>query len=107
MKPFYVLRWDFNKDTIVPYDIMRYLKDTWDEEKKRGFRVFSSDGEPETFESFKKFILSASQYQFRAKCEYEMICHGWPVEKNEYKLDVYKQIEFNIDAITTHFMQNL
>ena len=28
-----------------------------------------------------------------------MIVHGWPVHKNDYKLDVHEQIEMNIDII--------
>jgi hypothetical protein len=28
-----------------------------------------------------------------------MICHGWPGQKNSYKLDVHEQIMMNIDII--------
>ena len=52
-----------------------------------------------TLDDFKNFVKIKSQYQFWGRCEYEMICHGWPVRKNTYKLDVHEQIMMNLDII--------
>jgi hypothetical protein len=49
---------------------------------------------------FKDFITNSSQYQFWSRCEYEIICHGWPAQKKEHKLDVHEQIMMNIDTVT-------
>jgi hypothetical protein len=54
---------------------------------------------PHTLNEFKIFVESESRYQFWGRCEYEMICHGWPVRKNEHKLDIHEQIMMNIDII--------
>ena len=55
---------------------------------------------PATWEELKEFIKGESQYHFWSRCEYEMIIHGWPVRKNDYKIDVHEQIMMNIDTIT-------
>jgi len=111
--PYYVILWDVNKDNIEFYDIMPYLVSRWKEDKKRRHKIWVDREEskvvddtkmPETFEEFKQFVLSNSFYQFWARCEYEVIVTGWPVHKNEYKLDAYEQIKQNIDVVATHFM---
>lgn len=106
MKPYYVINWDFNKDKMAPYDIMPYLYREYLEDKDK-FVFMKGHKIPETFEEYKEFILSASRYQFWARCEYEVIVTGWPQQKNELKLDIYRQIEMNIDVITNHFMGEL
>lgn len=94
MKQFNVMLWDFNLDTIVPYDVMPYFLDCYKEKKKR-----KSQPTPETFDDFKKLVESESRYRFWARCEYEMICHGWPKRKNDLKIDIHQQVMMNIDLI--------
>lgn len=96
VKPYNVLIWDFNSDSLQPYDIMPYLINCWQKEGK---------GVEKNPESIKQFILNNSMYMFWARCEYEFIVTGWPVKKNEQKIDVYYQIKNNIDVIVEHFMQ--
>lgn len=64
-------------------------------------------GIPETFDEFKSFIESESNYMFWSRCEWEMIIHGWPVRKNNYKIDVHEQIMMNIDVITEILMDEV
>jgi hypothetical protein len=90
MNTFYVLHWDFNHDALEHYDVLPYFRECYKEKKEK----------PKTFEEFKEFIEHKSQYRFWSRCEYEMICHGWPVRKNDYKLDIHEQIMMNIDVIT-------
>lgn len=106
---FNVLIWDFNSDKLEHYDVMPYLRNCYKERVKRFKRVsksknFDPNNEyikvPETLEDFKKFVKSESMYQFWSRCEYEMICHGWPVRKNNYKLDVHEQIMMNLDIVS-------
>lgn len=111
MEKFNVLLWDFNRDELEYYDVLPYLRDRYEERKKRyeeagKDKELSKDKEllkffrvPETLDEFKEFIMSESRYQFWARCEYEMICHGWPVRKNDHKLDVHEQIMMNLDVI--------
>ena len=81
---------------------MDYLIECYEETKK-----FKKLITPKTFEECKKFIESISMYMFWSRCEYECIIHGFPFKKNKYKLDIYQQIEMNIDVITNHFMNQI
>lgn len=111
MTKFNVLTWDFNTDklkhyNIIPYFIERYKErversedetikhniDNYPEHKTR-FDV------PQTIDEFKKFVEDESMYMFWSKCEWEMIIHGWPVQREKYKIDVHEQIMMNIDVI--------
>lgn len=89
MEEFNVLLWDINADKLVHYNVLPYFR--------RELRDSKLD--LTNYEEFKKFIVSRSRYRYWARCEYEMICHGWPVRKNDYKLDVHEQIMMNIDVI--------
>ena len=116
LKKFYVLNWNINTDTIEHYDVLPYFRSVYEErvkdwKKKQKSKRFQKNVEnglvdpanykaPANREELKKFILSESQYMFWARCEYEMICHGWPVQKNNHKLDIYEQIKMNLDIIT-------
>ena len=107
---FYTLTWDMNRGEVENYDIMPYLVSAWKEDKARKRKIWfkSSDDdtkEPTTVEEWKKAILAASRYQFWARCEYEIIISEWPTEKHRVKLDVFDQINANIDVITKLFME--
>ena len=106
----YTLTWDMNRGEVENYDIMPYLVSAWKEDKARKRKIWfkSSDDdtkEPTTVEEWKKAILAASRYQFWARCEYEIIISEWPTEKHRVKLDVFDQINANIDVITKLFME--
>lgn len=100
-RKFYVLTWDFNRDKIEHYDVLPYLRNRLEERieknKKDEDEYFKV---PKSFDEFKKFVEYESLYQFWSRCEYEMIIHGWPVRKNDYKIDVHEQIMMNLDAIS-------
>ena len=107
---FYTLTWDMNRAEVENYDIMPYLVSAWKEDKARKRKIWfkSSDDdtkEPTTVEEWKKAILAASRYQFWARCEYEIIVSEWPTEKHRVKLDVFDQINANIDVIAKLFME--
>lgn len=108
MKQFNVLVWDFNHDRLEYCDVMPYFRNCYKERIKRFKRAsrlkdFDLNNEyikvPKTLEDFKKFVKNESLYQYWARCEYEMICHGWPVKQNAHKLDVHEQIMMNLDIV--------
>lgn len=99
MKPFYVLNWNFNSRKLVKYDIMPYLIDRY-KNKKQSDR-------PETKEEIKQFILDSSKYQWWARCEYEIIISDWPNQQTHKKIDIYYQVEMNIDVILDMFIENI
>ena len=89
----------FNTDKLIHYDIMPYLYLELKEEY--------SDPKNITFEELKTFIDNKSRYKFMARCQYEVIVTGWPVQKSKYKLDVYEQIKMNLDNIAKLMFENL
>lgn len=105
--PFYVLLWDFNKKEIERFDIIEPLIAGLNEDKKKGYRVFCDNKKPETFDDYKKFILSYCRYRFWGKCEYEVVINGFPPFGESKKIDAFYQIEMNIDIITQHFMSQV
>lgn len=110
MNKFNVLTWDFNKDTVEPYDVMPYFRRAYAELVERHEKYGDSDvldKIPVTFEEVRDFIKRESQYQFWARCEYEFIMHGWPVKRNTHKIDVHEQIMMNLDIIAKMFYDEL
>lgn len=111
-KTFNVLRWDFNGDRLVHYDVLPYLRRCLEARKKRSKtkryqkyaekdpKIKRALGMPGTWEELKEVVKVESQYQFWGRSEYEMILTGWPPGKNDYKLDVHEQIMMNIDTVT-------
>ena len=109
---FNVLTWDFNHDNLEHYDVLPYFRNAYAERKKRakGKRVQkivekNPDmkkyyGVPASFEEMKEYVRDESLYMFWSRCEWEMICHGWPARKNDYKIDVHEQIMMNLDTVT-------
>ena len=101
MKSFNVIIYDPNLREFVKYDIIPYLIRTYNKKKERKETL------PETFDEFKNFVKSESQYQFWARCEYEIILIDWPCQQKYEKWDVYKQIMMNLDIVTKVFMENV
>lgn len=89
MKEFNVIVYNINSKEFESYNIIPYLLSCYKKEKNK----------LKTFDEFKEFIKNKSMYRFWSRCEYEMICHGWPVRKNDYKLDIHEQVMMNIDII--------
>lgn len=99
-KRFNVLTWDVNSDSLRIYDVMPYLRECYAKRSsRRSFGIDKYGGRPKTRSEFLDFVDMESMYMFWSRCQWEMICHGWPVRKNDYKLDVYEQIKMNIDII--------
>lgn len=97
-----VLRFDFNSRKIEYFDI---FKNSFEEELKLDIKK----KDIEVFDQFKQYILSWARYHFWSRCEYEIYATGVPDDEFKYaqKLDVYDQIEMNIDRITEYVMNNI
>ena len=72
MKSFNVINYNFNSGKFVGYDIMPYLIRAYEKKKEKKETL------PETFDEFKNFVKSESQYQFWSRCEYEFLVAKWP-----------------------------
>ena len=95
MISFFVINWDFTRDIIEHYDVMPYLYRCFKEEKRKQ-KMKNADV---TLGWLKELIDRKSKYMYWSRCEYECIVHGWPVRKNNHKMDVYEQIKMNLDNI--------
>ena len=110
-KKFNVLTWDFNGDKLEHYDVLPYFRDCYADRKKKAKgkriqKILAENpgmkkyyGVPVTLEEMKDFVMDESRYMFWSRCEWEMIVHGWPVRKNDYKIDVHEQVMMNLDTI--------
>lgn len=91
--------WDFNHDELEQYDVVPMLLRELKSLRKEDFPMDkkSMDGE----------LRGWARYHFWAKCEYEMIVHGWPEQKNDKKVDVYDQLMLNWDTFSEAFWKNV
>lgn len=96
-KSFNVMNWDFNSDSLVQYDVLPYFRECYKELNK--------NKRPVTVDEWKEFVKSKGMYQYWGRCEYEMIVTGWPQQKREIKIDVWQQIEMNIEVIVNILME--
>ena len=109
MKTFNVIVHDFNNNEFVPYNVIPYFVDAYKERIEKHEEQPNSDywKIPKTFEEFKDFIKSESQYQFWARCEYEIILVDWPCQKKEEKIDVHRQIMMNLGIVTQLVIESI
>ena len=94
MLVFNVIVYNFNTKKFEPYNIFTYLEREF---KKSSLKDMSK-------ESLMSWILDKSQYMFWSRCEYEVILSPWPPNENvSRKIDVFEQIEMNIEVIIDMF----
>ena len=97
MKSFYVIVYDINRKTFVPYDVIPYLEKCY----------YKSTNKPKTLEEFKDFVKNQSMHQWWSRCEYEIILESWPNTNVNEKWDVHRQVMMNINIITSILMNNI
>lgn len=97
MTQFNVLYWDFNKESPSPYDVLPYFRREYDSLKRRD--------KPVTKEQWKEFVKRKGMYMYWARAEYEVIVKQWPPTDKSYKLDIWQQIEANMDLIVDILMK--
>lgn len=125
MNKFNVIIYDFNSKKFTTYDVLPYLRNTYEERVvrhkellkkiKRSKKLDESilddkyNKVPVTFNDFKEFVKSESQYQFWSRCEYEIILSDWPPSNPpiEEKWDVFDQIMMNHDIVTKLLMEDV
>lgn len=91
MKSFNVLIWDFNGKNLTTTDVLPYFRDEYKRAKK--------NERPQTINEWKEFIKRWGMYRYWSRCEYEIIVSPWPTHGKSVKIDVWDQINSNIDII--------
>lgn len=94
---YYVLYHEFNNDEIKMWNIFNSSK--FNDGVQDLLKNFI------TFSDFKEKLKSLAIYCFWCKAEYEIICKGWVSKSDrEYKIDVYDQIEPNLDMLARYII---
>lgn len=102
MKTFNVIIWDPNHKKFVPYNVIPYFVQAYEELKQKKYKKV-----PKTFDEFKEWVIDETHYQFWGRCEYEVILVDWPCQQKEEKIDVCWQIMLNIEFITKLIMESI
>jgi len=97
MTQFNVLRWKFNDDHPTPYDVLPYFRAC--------YKSCGKKDRPVTEEQWRKFVKQHGMYMFWSGCEYEIIVSQWPPTDKSSKVDVWQQIEPNLDLIVKLLME--
>lgn len=93
---FYVLLYDTNSNDIIHYNIFRhsYIKRYVEKAIK----------EYKDFDSFKAGLKIEFKHSFWSRAEYELWMCGLRHDAKEYKIDIWYQIEPNIDLIARYII---
>ena len=108
---FYVLYKEYNNGEMVSYDVMPSLYNSILNSNgtisKRSFRIYDDKKneykQVSTKNELRKFIRNHFLYHYWGKCEWEFIASDWPPtnrSNRDKKVDVYNQLEPNINLIT-------
>lgn len=95
LRQFNVLIWNINKNTVEPYDVLPYFRDEYKRNKKN---------RPITKDEWEMFVRRWGKYMYWARCEYEIIVKSWPTQEGGVKIDIWEQIENNLDLIVELLM---
>lgn len=89
-----VLNYDFNKDKIIEYNVFNKEFENDIKEAVKDKRILK-------YEELKAYIKKNFQYQYWSKAEYEILVSGL-FSDNIEKIDIYRQLEMNLDTITEY-----
>ena len=91
--------WDFNADSLESYDVVPTFL--------RELKNLKPKDRPKTKADLDEVLESDARYYFWSKCEYEMIIHSWPEQKNDQKVDVYQQLKLNWPIFLDFFWEQI
>lgn len=97
MIQFNVLWWDFNKPEPGSYDVLPYFRREYEKLKK--------SHRPKTKKDWIMFVSQRGMRMYWARAEYEIIVKQWPPTDKYKKVDIWQQIEPNIDLIVKLLME--
>lgn len=94
-----------NNGKFEPYDIMQYLKGSWDYDKSH---KRTRENLPTTMHDLETWVDNKLKYQYWGRCEYEIILSCWPPHPDDKaaKWDIYMQCKMNLPIIAKIFAEN-
>lgn len=107
MRSFNVINYDCNSQKFEPYDVIPYLMREYQRLVERNKEGNSYYPVPKTEEEFTEFVKREAQYQWWARCEYEILLVDWPCKQVVKKWDVYKQLMMNLETVVKIVMEEV
>ena len=89
-----VLNYDFNKDEIIEYNVFNKEFENDIKEAVKDKRILN-------YEELKAYIKIKFQHRYWSRTEYEILVSGL-FSDNREKIDIYEQLEMNLDRITEY-----
>ena len=99
---FYAFYHHYSDDHISPYNVLSesLLKDMLKEVGKKYYNLDKNKYEIlDTREKFINKLKHELMYRYWSKCEWEFVCSNWTCTKFEQKVDVWYQLEPNLEVI--------
>ena len=98
----YAFYQDFNSDKLVYINVLS--KDLIEDILKR---IKSKNRKIDSYESLKEAIKSYLMWRYWCKSEYEVIVSNWCGKDMKQKIDIWYQLEPNLDRITEYINREL
>lgn len=100
----YAFYHDFNSNKLVYMNVLRsdladnILKNIKSKSKYRHI---------DSYETLKEYLKSELMYYYHSKSEFEVIVSNWSGRDMEEKIDIWYQLEPNLDRITEYVIREL
>lgn len=91
----YVYADNINRKTFEHFNVFDHYR--FSEDTKKNFKK-----NKDNFEEFKENLRRDLMYYFWSKCEWEIILSSWVGKSEEKKIDVFDQIEPNLEIFTKY-----
>ena len=90
----YVLKYDFNSNEIVNYNVMIGLAEKLHKKVKKKI-VYDK-------KTLKEFLQREFINKYWCRCEYEILISGLFNKSEKEKIDIWRQLEINLDNIVEY-----
>lgn len=96
-----VLLYDFNKNNIINYNVLRHI-DTNIIHKK------IKKNEITNYNDLKEYLDREFRYNFSSRSEFEIMVGDLLMKEDKFiKIDAYRQIKMNLDLIVKHVIDEM
>lgn len=97
----------FKNGKVEHYDVLPYFRNSWKEKynKEEKDKIKTTKGKARRMQLFKEWVISRSNYMFRARCEYETLLASWPFGSYRLKNDMKEFLKNNPDLDIDNFIK--
>lgn len=95
-----VLNYDSNKHKVVDYEVLKYYEEDLKKDRKK--RKFTN------YDELKDYLRRKFMHDYWSKCECEIAVGSLLSKENELeKIDIFRQLDMNIDRITEYVIREM